>query len=82
MSFCVAGRADDPGYAEAERLCDELYAFVECTVVKFRKSPSEWPAFASQLAEVLGYVGEAAFAAHQFVMQAVPAPYCAENTAI
>ena len=55
--YILAGAADDVAYAEAERVCDLLVAMLpDCTVVKHRKHPSEWPAFAKRLQEVLGCV--------------------------
>lgn len=56
-AYNIAGRADDVDYAEAERLCDLLLAFLpECTVVKFRKHPDHWPGFAKRIEESLGCV--------------------------
>ena len=56
-SFVIAGRADDVGYAEAERLGEILEAMVPvATVVKLRIHPEDWEQKRRNIGEVLGYV--------------------------
>jgi hypothetical protein len=54
-AFIVAGKADDVGYAEAERLCDVLTAMLpSCVVVKLRIHPEDWEVQRANIGEALG----------------------------
>lgn len=56
-SFVLSGKADDVGFAEAERLCDILCAMLpSCVVVKLPVHPDDWEEKKSNIGDVLGCV--------------------------
>ena len=57
-NYFVAGKADCPGFARAERIADTMTRLLPSgNLTKFMIHPDDWPEFVSgRIRRVLGYV--------------------------